>query len=68
MMKCKICGAGLKCTLTMEDPIDPDGVIIRRKWCPECRITYLTKEEILVIKKGSEVLNDEKLQAIIEAR
>jgi hypothetical protein len=52
----------------MEDPIDPDGVIIRRKWCPECRITYLTKEEILVIKKGSEVLDDEKLQAIIEAR
>ena len=68
MMKCKICGADLKCTLTMEDPIDPDGVIIRRKWCPECRITYLTKEEILVIKKGSEVLTSEKLQAIIEAR
>jgi hypothetical protein len=52
----------------MEDPIDPDGVIIRRKWCPECRITYLTKEEILVIKKGSEVLTNEKLQEIIEAR
>lgn len=50
MMKCNICGSDLKCTLTIDDPLT-ENEIIRRKYCYNCGITYLTKETVVTIKK-----------------
>lgn len=56
MMRCNICGSDLKCTLTIDDPLT-ENEIIRRKYCYNCGITYLTKETVMTIKKGREVIN-----------
>ena len=56
MIRCDICGLALKCTLTIDDPLK-ENEIIRRKYCYNCGITYLTKETVITIKKGREVIN-----------
>jgi len=59
MMRCEKCGKKLSCTLTIEDPFE-NNVIVRRKYCYNCKIVYMTTEKVTKIRKRGE--RDGKVQ------
>ena len=50
-MYCQKCGQKLPCTLTIVDPFDDENKIIRRRFCYNCRIRYMTKETIYEVEE-----------------
>lgn len=61
MIKCTNCGHDMRCTFTVDDPVE-DNKVLRRKVCPSCGSVVFTREEIYRIVKDGEP--NEELQEI----
>ena len=57
MLVCEKCGQSLKCTLTINDPLT-DNEILRRKYCYNCNIVYMTRETIISKRERNKPVND----------